>query len=370
MIVLVSMRGLLLAVALLAVGVARATAQEADLDAAAIEARVREVTRELAPSIVEVESLGGLDEKFEAPESEEEAGEGILTRAGFKQAFGPSTGLIVSSDGLIVTTTFVLNREPRHVIVTLHDGRSFVARVLGRDEARALVLLKIDAKELPVPRAAPADEVVPGRFAVALGRGLGAELPGVSLGIVSAVGRVGGRALQSSAAISPANYGGPLAGLDGSVLGVLVPLALDGGMASVDVYDSGIGFAVPLSDVLAIVPRLSKGQVLRPGFLGVAPDPTSEGGVVLATVTDGSPARQAGLREGDVVLKVDGQPVENAWQLKRALARRHADDVLELEVRRGTETRTVKVKLASPPEPTPTPAPGHGGHGGHEEEGR
>lgn len=361
------MRHVPLLAPLLAVVIAgQARAQDADLDGAAVEARVRQVARDLAPSVVEVEALGGLDEKFEAPEGEEEAGEGILARAGFKQAFGPSTGLIVSSDGLIVTTTFVLHRDPRHVIVTLHDGRSFVARVLGRDESRALVMLKIDAKELPVPRAAAPDDVVPGRFAIALGRGLGAELPGVSLGIVSAVGRVGGRAIQSSAAISPANYGGPLAGLDGSVLGVLVPLALDGGMASVDVYDSGIGFAIPLPDVLALAPRLGKGEVLRPGFLGVAPDPTSEGGAALATVADGSPARAAGLREGDVILKVDGEAIDNAWQLKRALARRHAGDELTLEVRRGTQPRAVKVKLASPPEPPAAP----GGHEGHGEEDR
>lgn len=330
---------------------APASAQEADLDLAAVEARVRELARELAPVVVEVETLGGLEEGFEAPESEEEAGEGILARAGFKQAFGPSTGLVVSSDGLIVTTTFVLRRDPRHVIVTLHDGRSHVARVLGRDEARALVLLKIDAKELPVARPAAPDDVVPGRFAVALGRGLGGELPGVSLGIVSAVGRVGGRAIQSSAAISPANYGGPLAGLDGSVMGVLVPLALDGGTASVDLYDSGIGFAIPLADVLALVPRLREGEVLRPGFLGVAPDPASQGdGVVLAQVAAGSPAHQAGLRRGDVILKVDGAAVERAWQLARALARRHAGDVLVLEVRRAAETRTIEVKLAPAPE--------------------
>lgn len=345
-----------------------AAAQEAGLDAAALEARVRQVARDLAPSIVEVESLGGLDEGFEAPQRKEEAGEGVLTRAGFKQAFGPSTGLVVSSDGLIVTTSFALHRDPRHLIVTLHDGRSFVARVLGRDESRGLVLLKIDCKALPVPRAAPPEEVVQGRFAVALGRGLGADVPGVSLGVISAVGRVGGRAIQSSAAISPANYGGPLAAIDGAVLGVLVPLALDGGMASVDIYDSGIGFAIPLTDVLALVPRLARREVLRAGFLGISPDPTSDGGAGVASVADGSPARAAGLREGDVILKVDGAAVSNAWQLRRALARRHAGDELELEVRRGGQARTVKVTLAASPEPAAPPDTPGGSQGGQGED--
>lgn len=329
-----------------------------DVDVAAVEERVRRVALELAPSIVEVEALGGLDEKFETPENEEEAGQGILTRGGFKQAFGPSTGLVVSQDGLIVTTTTVLNRDPRHIIVTLQDGRSFVARVLGRDDARALALLKIDCKDLPVARAATAAEVKQGRFAIALGRGLGTPTPSISLGVVSATHRVGGRAIQSSAAISPANYGGPLASIDGAVLGVLVPLALDGGMASVDIYDSGIGFAIPMTDVLALVPRLAKAEHLRPGFMGIAPDPASVGGARLTSVADGSPAAQAGLREGDVVVKIGDEPIDSAWQLRRALARYYADDEVAVEVRRGTETKTIKVKLAAAPEEAPPPAAG------------
>jgi serine protease Do len=348
-------------VLLLALLLATSARAGEDVDAAAVEAQVRRVTQDLAPSIVEVEALGGLDEKFEAPESEEEAREGILTRGGFKQAFGPSTGLVVSQDGLIVTTTSVLNRDPRHIIVTLQDGRSFVARVLGRDDARALALLKIDCKDLVVPRAATADEVKQGRFSIALGRGLGTPTPSVSLGVVSATHRVGGRAIQSSAAISPANYGGPLASIDGAVLGVLVPLALDGGMASVDIYDSGIGFAIPMTDVLALVPRLAKSEHLRPGFLGIAPDPASAGGARLTSVADGSPAKLAGLREGDVVVKVGPDAIDSAWQLRRALARYYADDELTLEVRRGAETRAIKVKLAAAPEEAAAPEqpPGH-----------
>lgn len=339
-----------------------------DVDVAAIEERVRRVTADLAPSIVEVEALGGLDEKFETPENEEEAAQGVLTRGGFKQAFGPSTGLVVSQDGLIVTTTTVLSRDPRHIIVTLQDGRSFVARVLGRDDSRALALLKIDCKDLVVARAAPQHEVKQGRFAIALGRGLGTPTPSVSLGVVSATHRVGGRAIQSSAAISPANYGGPLASIDGAVLGVLVPLALDGGMASVDLYDSGIGFAIPMTDVLALVPRLARSEHLRPGFLGIAPDPASAGGARLTSVADGSPAKQAGLREGDVVVKIGEEPIDTAWQLRRALARYYADDEVVVEVRRGADTRAIKVKLAAAPAEGPAPEHPAPGHDGHEED--
>lgn len=101
----------------------------------------RQALEALAPSIVEIEALGGLEEEFRAPGSEEEAKEqgGILTKGGFKQAYGPTTGLVVREDGLILTTRFALSRDPRHLIATLADGRSFVARALGSDEANPLL---------------------------------------------------------------------------------------------------------------------------------------------------------------------------------------------------------------------------------------
>ena len=320
---------------------------------AALTARALEA---LAPSIVEVESLGGLPEQFKVPQSEEEAQQqgGILAAGGFKQAYGPTTGLVVREDGLIVTTSFATHRNPRHIIVSLADGRSLVAKVLGRDDARGLVLLRVDAEGLPVPRFAAPEALRVGRWAVAMGRGLGrpwadASPPAVSRGIVSGLHRVGGRALQTSAAVSPVNYGGPLVAIDGSVLGVLVPLALDGGMASVDIYDSGIGFAIPAPDLLRLLPRLERGEHLKPGFLGVDPDRLSKDGVRVAAVVPGSPAAGAGLAQGDVILSVDGEKTGLFWQLRRLLGSRCAGDALELEVRRGTETRTVEVTLGEAP---------------------
>lgn len=374
-----------LPLALLALAPA-ARADEAAAEAAAIDEATRRAVKRVAPAVVEVEALGGLEEEFRAPESDEEAQAqgGVLTKKGFKQAFGPSTGLVVSDDGHILTTTFVLARDPRHLIVTFDDGRSAVARPLGRDVSRGLLLLKVEAKGLTPPRLAAEADLRVGRWAVAVGRGLGMGLS-MSRGIISATGRVGGRALQSSAAISPANYGGPLVGLDGSVLGLLVPLSLRGGMASVDLYDSGIGFAIPAGDLPDLVARLKKGGTLEAGFAGIVPDPTSSDGVRVQEVAPGSPAAAGGLRPGDVVRSIDGQAVGTAAQLRRALARRWAGDEVTLEVTRGTETRAVKLTLAKPPveaeedaegppgaRPPGAPPPGHGpgddGHDGHEED--
>jgi serine protease Do len=336
----------------------------------AVQAALRSALATAEPFIVEIESLGGIPEKFVAPKTDAEKDKGILAKRGFKQAFGPSTGLIVSSDGLIATSTFVLSRKPRFLIVTLSDDRSFLARELGRDDSRALALLKIEAKDLPVARLCTAAEIKVGRFAMAAGRGLGTKRPSVSLGIVSGLGRVGGRAMQSSALISPVNYGGPLVALDGSVLGLLVPLAIRGGMAGVDIYDSGIGFAVPAPDLKTLIARLrSPGVKLEAGWLGIGPDSAPrDTGVRLARVADGSPAKAAGLKEGDVILEVDGEPVSTPWQLKQALAKRFAGETVKLKVAFHEKVRQVEVKLKTAPAesgaphgPTSRPAPGGDG---------
>lgn len=355
-----------------------ARADDAADEAGAIDETARRAVARVAAAIVEVEALGGLQEKFETPGTEEEAqaAGGVLTKKGFKQAFGPSTGLVVSDDGHILTTTFVLARDPRHLIVTFEDGRSAVARPLGRDDSRGLLLLKVETKGLAPPRFAPEADLRVGRWGVAVGRGLGMGLS-LSRGIISATGRVGGRALQSSAAISPANYGGPLVGLDGTVLGLLVPLSLRGGMASVDLYDSGIGFAIPAADLPELVTRLKKGGTLEAGFAGIVPDPTSSDGVRVQEVAPGSPAAGAGVRPGDVIKSVDGVAVATGAALRRALARKWAGDEVTLEVTRGTETKTVTLKLAKPPVeaeegPEPPPGgprpPGHGPGDDHDHE--
>lgn len=316
------------------------------------------VCSKLAPSVVTVEALGGLPKRFKAPKNEGEKRKGILARRGFKQASGPSTGLIVRADGLIVTSTFPLVRKPRHLFVTLQDGRSFVARLLGADESRKLALLKIDAKGLTVPRFAPRAQVQVGRFALALGRGLGTKEPAASLGIVSALGRVGGRAIQSSAAISPVNYGGPLVGIDGSILGILVPLDLQGRMAGVDIYDSGIGFAIPIQDVVDLIPRLTKGGKLQRAFLGLVPDESHRGqGIRVGQVAPGSPAAKAGIKRSDIVLSLDDEKTNETWQLRRALGRRFAGEVVVIAVSRGGETVQLKVELSAPGAKPPPPGP-------------
>ncbi|RMG12253.1 MAG: PDZ domain-containing protein [Planctomycetota bacterium] len=341
-------------------GEAGASGGEADppADPAAdpeVVAALRRAYEALLPAVVRVEALGGLPPGHRAPRDRAGARGGVLVRAGFKQANGPSTGLVVSADGLVATSTFVLRRRPEHLFVTLRDGRTFLARLVGRDEAHGVALLRVPAQGLPAPRFAESAGLLPGRFAFALGLGLGTKAPTLSLGIVSGLRRIGGRALQTSAHVSPANYGGPLAALDGSVLGLLVPLGPRGEDAAVELYDSGIGFAVPAPRLKAIVARLRTGTpeevvVLRRGFAGLALDPKHRGpNPRIAGVLPGSPAAKAGLSPGEFVRSVDGRPTAHAWQVRHALARRYRGDRVVLEVEGAVGRRSVELVLGAPP---------------------
>src|SRR5262249_25128008 len=147
----------------------------------------------------------------------------------------------------------------------------FPAKLVATDRSRMLSLLKIGATDLvPIPMAS-AQTVRVGHWAIALGRTFDAEQPSVSVGIVSALNRIWGRALQSDAKISPVNYGGPLIDVEGKAIGILVPLSQGekDETAGVEWYDSGIGFAIPISDVMASVERLKAGKDLFAGLMGI-----------------------------------------------------------------------------------------------------
>jgi S1-C subfamily serine protease/predicted esterase len=210
-----------------------------------------------------------------------------------------------------------------------------------------LSLLKTEATGLPVPTAMPESEIRIGQWAVAVGRTLDPNpdhFPSVSVGIVSALNRIWGRCLQTDAKISPVNYGGPLVAADGRVIGLLIPASPvgDGEAAGFEWYDSGIGFAVPFAHVLKVLPRLREGKDLRRGLLGITPKGSDQFSVALTinTVTPDSVAAKAGIKPGDVVIAVDGQPVANQAQAYHILGPKYEGDAVAIKVKRGEEELT------------------------------
>ncbi len=173
---------------------------------------------------------------------------------------------------MLFPAPFNFIQQPSSILVTLPDGQRQPATIVARDQSRMLVLLKVATETpLPVPVAVPRNEMQVGQWTVAVGRALSAQEINLSVGILSALDRIWGRAIQTDAKVSPSNYGGPLVDLRGRVLGILVPLAPEERteVAGAEWYDSGIGFAVPLVDLQQRLDQLRSGTDLAPGILGI-----------------------------------------------------------------------------------------------------
>jgi len=281
----------------------------------------------VAPSVVKIETFGGL----------ERVGQVLV-------GTGPTTGLAVSADGYIISSAFNFAQKPAQILVHLDDGTRLSAKQVATDHSRMLVLLKVTlpaGKSLVVPAAAPRGEMAVGQWAIALGRTFDGPKPSMSIGIVSAVNRIWGKAIQTDAKISPNNYGGPLVDIRGRVLGLLAPMSNMGAdeLAGFEWYDSGIGFAVPLEDIFQSLDRLKKGKDLYSGLLGVSlkgvdmfADPLE-----IAAVQPNSPAYHAGFKAGDVIVKVDGRDVASQSQMKHVLGPHYAGDKVQVVVLRGSE---------------------------------
>jgi serine protease Do len=288
----------------------------------------------VAPSVVRIETVGGL----------ERVGKLLV-------ATGPTTGLIVSEDGFVISSSFNFVQKPSSILVTLPNGTRAAANIVARDQARMLVLLKVNTSEkLPVPVAVPRSEMQVGQWTVAIGRTFDPSQVSMSAGILSAKERIWSKAIQTDAKISPLNYGGPLVDIQGRVLGVLAPLSPQGQgseLAGAEWYDSGIGFAVPLVDILAHLPTLKEGKDLLPGLLGVALKPGDIYALPaeVVAVPPNSPAAKAGLKVGDVITGLDGQPIVRQAQMKHALGPKYAGEKVKLSVTRKVDKQEEKLDL-------------------------
>jgi serine protease Do len=303
------------------------------------ETAFRAAAESVAESVVQIRTIGGLD-----------AVEDTLL------ADGPTTGLIISADGYIISSAFNFVQQPASILVTLPSGKQAPAELVATDHSRMTVLLKVNGvADLPVPMLAPAAEIKPGQWAVAVGRTFRADRVNVSVGIISAVNRMFGKAIQTDADVSTACYGGPLVDIRGRVIGLIVPMAPQTAseVAGSEWYDSGIGFAVPLAPLAERIEQMKKGKDLRPGILGVgmtAKNPHSSP-AELAAVRPDSPAGRAGLKKGDRIVEVDGKPIRHQTDVRFALGPRYAGENVRVVVKRGEEQleRTIALAGELPP---------------------
>jgi serine protease Do len=285
---------------------------------------------------------------------------------------GSGSGMIVRSDGWILTNDHVVGDADR-VIVKLYDGREFKGSV-RRDFRSDIALVKIDADHLPSVRFANSDDVRVGQWAIAFGSPFTLD-DTMTVGIISARRRqdsigVGDRQrfypslLQTDASINPGNSGGPLVDIEGRVIGVDVAINSPSG-GSV-----GIGFAIPSNTARDVMQQLiARGEVIR-GFLGVVPQALApadreqygvrSGGALLQSVSDGTPAQRAGLQPGDVVVRYDGRPVSDDIALREMVSGTAPGRTVSIDIRRDGRDRTVSATVerapSVPSEASPIPS--------------
>lgn len=299
-----------------------AAAQDALSDA------VREAVRKVSPRLVRIDTIGGYD-SVGSGEQKELVNEGA------------TTGVILDPQGHIITSSFNFLHDPSSILVRLPDGTLKVAKKIANDSNRMLTLLKIDVQGQPL-KLEPFDgtkiKVRVGQYSIAVGRALSVEEANISLGIISGEYRIWGKAIQTDAKVSPGNYGGPLIDIQGRVLGILVPLSAmsDAVAGGAEMYDAGVGLAIPLHDVLESFGRLKSGQNLQSGYLGLGFKElaTFTGPPILDNVIDNGPAWQAGIRKGDRVVKINDEPIDTAMQATMQLRIRYAGDKLRLHLQR------------------------------------
>ena len=266
---------------------------------------------------------------------------------------GSGSGFVFTPDGLILTNSHVVSSAAR-ISVATPDGRHLDADLVGDDPHTDLAVLRVTAPDLIAAPLGDSSSLRPGQLVIAIGNPFGFQHT-VTAGVVSALGRsIRGRTvrllenlIQTDAALNPGNSGGPLVTSGGDVVGVNTAVILGG---------QGIAFAVPINTATRVITALLKDGRVRRSFLGVSGHDTpiarrivrahglaAERGVSVVSVADQSPAADAGVRAGDVIIDFAGTPVSGIDDLHRALTEDRIGQLLPLRILRRGEPRRVLV---------------------------
>lgn len=267
---------------------------------------------------------------------------------------GGGSGFVFTPDGLILTNSHVVHGASR-IHVSLPDGQNrYPAHVIGDDPATDIAVIRIDAPNLIAAPLGDSQKLRVGQLAIAIGNPYGFQYT-VTAGVVSALGRslrsYSGRliddVIQTDASLNPGNSGGPLVTSDGQVVGVNTATIMGA---------QGLCFAIGINTAKFVATRLLRDGRIRRGYIGVEAqtvplhrrvvrfyDLAQESGVVVAFVTDGSPAQLSGLREGDVIISLDKQPVAGVDDLHRLLTEAKVGGSSQIVILRGTEKRELYV---------------------------
>jgi putative serine protease PepD len=281
--------------------------------------------------------------------------EGYGGEAESSESMATGSGFEVDEEGDVVTAAHVVD-EASSVKVILQDGTTRKAEVLGIDEASDLAVIKFDPEGIELQPLELGDSAALKVGAAVAAIGAPFEYAwSFSTGIVSGLDRTieapngftVAHAIQTDAAVNPGNSGGPLLDSEGEVIGVVDQIATDG---SAD-QSSGVGFAVPSSLVSSELEELEAGETVEHAYLGVATATATEAteGAEVAEVVQGSPAAEAGVKQGDVITELDSEAIDSTEDLVAAIADREPGEKVTLKIERGTGSIALEVRLGTQP---------------------
>ena len=262
------------------------------------------------------------------------------------------SGFIISKDGYVVTNNHVVASADEITVKLQNDGHEYPAKIIGKDKETDLALLKIDVKkDLPYLEFANSQKAEVGEWVLAIGNpfGLGHT---VTKGIISATGRIIGAGpfdnfIQTDASINPGNSGGPLIDLKGHVIGINTAIIASG---------QGIGFAIPSNMAKSVISQLKTDHKVSRGWLGVTIQDTDANtakalglkdrtGALVNSVNPGDPAAKGGMKVGDVILKIDGDKVDNTNDLLRTIAALPPGKSVRVQVWRKGHEKNLRIVL-------------------------
>ena len=320
---------------------------------------VTDVVKDVSPSVVSITTKQVTASFFGTSQTEEGAG----------------TGMIVTTDGLILTNKHVVPDGTSSVTVINSEGKQYTGTVVSRDPINDIAFVRINAKNLKAVALGDSGSVQVGQKVIAIGNALGQFQNSVTEGIISGVSReiAAGdgsdsstteelqNVFQTDAAINPGNSGGPLVNLDGQVIGMNTAVASDNAQ--------NIGFAIPVNDIKSDIDSVkTKGVVVRPylgiRFVELTPDVATANNLTVTqgawvqgdandpSIISGSPADKAGIKDGDVITKVQGTTVDSTHSLPTLVSNHKVGDKITLTVIRAGKTISVDVTLEAAPATT------------------
>lgn len=281
---------------------------------------------------------------------------------------GLGSGVIIDKDGYILTNEHVVSGASE-IKVTLFDGREFDAALKGTDKRSDVAVIKIDARDLPAAKLGDSNSLKIGQWVMAIGNPFGFAIenpePTVTVGVISALHRLlptmGRRErgyddlIQTDAAINPGNSGGPLVNLDGEVIGINTAIITTSGGYQ------GVGFALPINKVKAILQKLIRGEKILHGWLGVSIQDLNEDlrnyfgikereGVIVVKVFKDSPAEKGGVKEGDLILSFCGKSVKATRDLIRMVTAAEVGQKVPMTILRSGKRQTLMVNVGKYPQ--------------------